>query len=188
MLKLNEQTATIASVNVRAEKHGDDPVPACDVGITFETGAKVLDSFGKGYREFLYENADGKQTRVPGSGDADEGPRRSRPTLRPLSWDIEWPGYRAGIVWGDLAGSINLDIQSVTVKKIKARPMDGGTVEISLQLQCHPSKESYGDLAQLNQREIQLSLAPPSPSELKKLQKEAEEKNKVNGDGEDDPE
>lgn len=176
MLKFTDQPATISSVNVRAEKHGEDPVPACDVGITFECGAKILDSLHKGLRDMLYVNEDGKQTRVLGSGDADDGPKRRVPILRPLGFDIEWPGYKANIVWGDLAGSINLDLSDVTVKKIKAAPKDGGTVEINLQIQCHPPKESYGDLAQLNQREITLALAPPSASELKKLQKAAAEK------------
>lgn len=184
MLRFTEQPATISSVNIRAEKHGEDPVPACDVGITFECGAKVLDSLGKGLRELLYFNEDGKQTRVPGTGNAEDGPKRQFPHLRPLGFDYEWPGYKAGIVWGDLAGSINIELPDVTVKKIKAAPKDGGTVEVSLQLQCHPRKEMYGDLAQLQQREIELTLAPPSPSELKKLQKEAAEKSKKDGGGE----
>lgn len=184
MLRFTEQPATISSVNIRAEKHGEDPVPACDVGITFECGAKVLDSLHKGLRELVYVNEDGRQSRVPGSGDAEDGPKRRIPILRPLGFDIEWPGYKANIVWGDLASSINFDLSDVTVKKIKAAPKDGGTVEISLQMQCHPSKEVYGDLAQLNQREIQLALAPPSPSELKKLQKAAAEK-KEGGEGPD---
>lgn len=168
MLKFTEQPATIASVNVRTEKHGEDPVPACDVGITFECGAKVLDSLGKGLRELLYANEDGKQTRVPGTGDAEDGPKRRFPNLRPLGFDIEWPGYKAGIVWGDLASSITLDLSDVTVKKIKAAPKDGGTVEVSFQMHCHPRKELYGDLAQLNQREIRLTLAPPTPAEKTK--------------------
>lgn len=188
MLRFTEQPATISSVNVRAEKHGEDPVPACDVGITFECGAKVLDSLGKGLREVLYANEDGRQARVPGSGDAEDGPKRRFPNLRPLGFDMEWPGYKVGIVWGDLASSITLDLSDVTVKKIKAEPKDGGTVAVSLQMQCHPKKEIYGDLAQLNQREIKLALAPPSASEMKKLQKEAAEKAKGAGGGEPNPE
>lgn len=187
MLKCEEQEATIASVNVRAEKHGEDPVPACDVGIRFSTGAKVLDSFAKGLRAALYSDGEPVgQRRVPGTGSGEDGPKlRFNGTLGPLKIKKEWPGYKVGIVWGDLAGSINLQLGDVTVTKITAEPKDGGTCEIAAQLQCHPTKEAYGDLAQLNQREIRLTLTPPTASELKKIEKQRRDAEK-DGDNDDD--
>lgn len=174
MLKCDEQVATISNVNLRAEKHGDDPVPACDIAVRFQTGAKVLDSLAKGLRSALYSSDEANgQKRVPGTGSGDDGEKfRFNGALGPLKIKKEWPGYKAGIVWGDLAGSINLQLADVNVTRISAEPQDGGTVEIALQLQCHPTKEAYGDLAQINQREITLTLTPPSASLLKKLEKE----------------
>lgn len=74
------------------------------------------------------------------------------------------------------------------VTKIKASPKDGGTCEVALQLQCHPKKEDYGDLALLLQKQIRLTLTPPTAAELKKLEKEAaEKKNKGDDDDDDGP-
>ena len=96
-------------------------------------------------------------------------------TLGPLAIKKEWPGYKVGIAWGDIASTVAIDLADVKVCKIKAEPKDGGTCGISLQMQCHPKKEDYGDLALLLQKEIKLSLTPPSASELKKMEKEQKE-------------
>lgn len=189
MLKLKEQVTTIASVNMRTERHGEDPVPACDIGIHFESGSKILDSFEKGLSEAMYSAANDEpstQRRIPGAEDpsAPEGPRfRFNGVISTFKIKKEWPGYKAVITWGDLASSVGVNLEDVKVTKISAEPKDGGTCGVSLQLQCHPEKEQYGDLAMINGREIRLTLIPPSASELKKLEKEAAKKK----DGETDP-
>jgi hypothetical protein len=183
MLRCDEQIATVSNVNIRSENHGDDHVTGCDINVTFETSAKVLDSFDKGLREAMYaDDEKSGQKRVPGTGAGEEGPRlRFNGTLGPLAIKKEWPGYSVGIAWGDIASTVELSLGDVKVTKIKAEPKDGGTCAIGLQMQCHPKKEDYGDLALLLQKEIRLTLTPPSASELKKLQRDAEKKK---GDGE----
>lgn len=178
MLRTDQQVAVINSVNMRAEQHGDNPVPACDINLSFETTAKVLNGFDKDLREALYveEEPRNGQRRVPGTGKDDplEGPRyRFSGVLGPLPIRKEWPGYKVGIIFGDIASSVEIDMSEVKVCKIKAEPKDGGTCGIALQLQCHPQKDVYGDLALILQKEVKLTLTPPTASELKKLEKAA---------------
>lgn len=187
MLKLKDQVTTISSVNMRTEKHGEDPVPACDIGIHFESGTKVLDSFEKGLADAMFADGeiDNKQGRIPGAEDpsAPEGPRfRFNGVISTFKIKKEWPGYKAAITWGDLASSVGVELADVKVTKITAEPKDGGTCAISLQMQCHPLKEQYGDLAMINGREIKLTLTPPKASELKKLEKEAAKKKEIDDD------
>lgn len=53
MLKCAEQNATVSNVNIRSENHGDAHVTGCDISVTFETTAKVLDTFAKGLRDAI---------------------------------------------------------------------------------------------------------------------------------------
>jgi hypothetical protein len=185
MLKCEAQIATVSNVNIRSENHGDDHVTGCDINVVFDTSAKVLDTFAKGLRNAMYSDDEKSgQQRVPGTGAGDEGPHlRFNGALGPLAIKKEWPGYKVAIAWGDIASSVKIDLSDVKVCKIKAEPKDGGTCGVALQLQCHPKKEDYGDLALLLQKQIELTLTPPSASELKKLQKEAEKKKDAGSDG-----
>ena len=98
----------------------------------------------------------------------------------------EWPevvinwegiGYKAALTWGDMAGSVDVKLSAITVAKVKAELTDGGTVGLSLQLQCHPKQEHYGELASLIGREgVSLTLTPPTATELKKIEKSEKKK------------
>lgn len=184
MLRCDDQIATVSNVNIRSENHGDESVTATDINFTFETGAKVLDSFAKGLRGFLYSDDEKSgQSRVPGTGSGDDGPQlRFNGVLGPLAIKKEGIGYKVGIEWGDIASTVKLDFADVKICKIKVEPKDGGTVAVALQAQCKPKKEDYGDLALLLQKEIRLTLTPPSASELKRLQKEVEKKKEQDDD------
>jgi hypothetical protein len=190
MLRCDEQISTVSNVNIRSENHGDSHVTATDINFTFETGAKVLDSFAKGLRDLLYTDEEKSgQKRIPGAGDGEEGPRlRFNGTLGTLAIKKEWPGYKLGIQWGDIASSVDLEFADVKICKIKVDPKDGGTCGVAFQAQCKPAKEQYGDLALLLQKEIRLTLKPPTASDLKRIEKEAREAaEKKNAGGDDEP-
>lgn len=192
MLKCEEQIATVSNVNIRSENHGDESVTATDINFTFETGSKVLDSFAKGLRGLLYsddEKSSG-QSRVPGTGSGEDGPQlRFNGVLGPLAIKKEGIGYKLGIQWGDIASTVSLDFADVKICKIKVEPKDGGTVAVALQAQCKPKKEDYGDLALLLQKEIRLTLTPPSAAELKRIEKKQKEAaEKAKGDEDEEPE
>lgn len=179
MLKFQQQNAEISSVNNRVEIHGEDKIPACDIGIKVSTSAAVLDCFAPGLKDSMYAPpAASAQKRIRGTGkDDDAGPTLRFPALLgPLKIKKDWPGYHIKIDWGDLASSVSIALDDVRVTKFTAEPKDGGTCELSLQVQCHPSKEQYGEIAMLQQREVRVDLTPPTADEIKKREKEDAEK------------
>lgn len=176
MLRTDEQVATVSNVNIRSENHGDDKVTGCDINVSWDAPAKVLDSFDKRLRDAFYtDDAPSKAQRsLPGAASDGDGPfLKFNGLLGPLTIKSEWPGYKVGIKWGDIASTVDVELGGVKVCKIKAEPKEGGTVGFSAQLQCHPKKEDYGDLALLLQKEIRLTLTPPTLAELKKIEKKA---------------
>lgn len=151
MLRCDDQTALVSSVNPRAEMHGEDRVPACDINLYFETGAKVLDSFAKGLRDALYTDEERKsgQQRIAGTGTADN----------------VGPALRFNATLG---------------------PKDGGTCGVSIQLQAHPGKTDAGEIFALVQKEVRLTLQPPTAAEIKKIEKAQREAAEKKKGGEDD--
>lgn len=161
MLKTDQQVALVSNVNLRSENHGEEKVTGCDINVSFDANSKILDLFSKDLRKFTFE--DGDEVRFP--------------ILGPLPVRSEYPGYKVNIKWGDLADTIDMDLADVKVCKCKLDPKEGGTVGVALQMQCHPRKEAYGDLALLLQKEIRLTLTPPTSAELKEIaRREMEER------------
>lgn len=161
MFQLTEAKAKCTSVNPRAEKHGDENVIACDVDLALDLEASVLDEFAKGLRDALYRKTDKRQASIPDASEAPEGPQLRFDVLGPLKIKHECVGYTARIVWGDLAGTVDVSLDDVHAKKFVAECKEGGTVAPSLQIQCHPSVEEMGELCSLIQREVTITLTAP---------------------------
>lgn len=161
MFAVTEQVATVSSVSIGSELHGEDPVPACYIDLSMELGAEVLDLFAKGLRSAFYAKPNPKQQVIDGVEEP-AGPKlKFDGILYPLKLKQECSGYTAHIVWGDLAGSVQVKLADAKVKKFRAEPKSGGSCSLSFQVQAHPSKEAYGELAMLQRREVKLTLEPP---------------------------
>lgn len=161
MFEVTDQIATVSSVSIGSELHGEDPVSACYIDFNLEVGAEVLDFFAKGLRSAFYAKPNPKQQGLDGVDEA-AGPKlKFDGILHPLKLKQECTGYVAVIVWGDLAGSVNVKLTDAKVKKFRAEPKSGGSCSLSFQVQAHPSKEAYGELAMLQRREVKLTLESP---------------------------
>ncbi|MGV8617399.1 hypothetical protein ACV36Q_30100 [Pseudomonas aeruginosa] len=55
MFSITEQTATLAYINVRTERHGEEPAGAADLKIQFTAGNGVLSEFHPRLRHALYK-------------------------------------------------------------------------------------------------------------------------------------
>lgn len=185
MLRTDEQVATVSSLNMRAERHGNQPVPACDINITFDAPGKVLDQFEKGLFDAFYTKEPPNKSQKELAGMEADGPfLRFNGTLGPLTLKQGIPGYKAEIVYGEIASSIKIALSDVKMTRVKAEPKDGGTCGFALQLQAHPVEGQYDQLALILQREVKVTLTPPSASELKALKKAQEEAKKKLEEGE----
>jgi hypothetical protein len=161
MFEVTEQSATLSSISIGSELHGEDPVPACYIDLTMETGAEILDLFCKGLRSAFYARPNPKQQPLDGVEEA-SGPRlKFDGVLGPLKLKLECVGYTARIEWGDLASSVKVTLGDATIKKFKAEPKNGGSCALSFQVQAHPTKEDYGELAMLQRRDVRLWLDAP---------------------------
>lgn len=161
MFQIIEAVALVSSVSIGAEMHGEERVPACYVDFSMEIGAEILDEFASGLRGAFYVKPNARQQKLEGVEET-EGPRlRFDGLLAPLKLKKEYAGYTAGIVWGDLAGSINLKLVDAKIKKFVAEPKSGGSCALTFQVQAHPEQDGYGALAMLVQKEVKVTLEPP---------------------------
>jgi hypothetical protein len=161
MFEVTDQVSIVSSVSIGSELHGEDPVPACYIDLNMELGAEVLDQFAKGLRAAFYAKPNPKQQALEGVEEA-AGPKlKFDGVMHPMKLKQEFTGYKAHIVWGDLAGSVQINLVDAKLKKFKAEPKSGGSCELSFQVQAHPTKEAYGELAMLQRREVKVTLESP---------------------------
>lgn len=66
MFQLSKTAANLVSVTNRAERHGEDEVPAVSLGLKIEGPNTILDSLSPTLRETLYVTAPGQPTPLPG--------------------------------------------------------------------------------------------------------------------------
>lgn len=181
--------AKLASVNVRAEKHGpDELVPAVDLKLTVEQSNGCLAYFHGSLRDALYYNAD------PAAGDQPplEGMAHSvTPNLRfahlalPLKWDTEHTGYTLTIDHG-IGGASNVELADCTVGKFSLEPKEGGTVVVTFTVSASGDalpEKVLGKLASLAQRDIQILLLGPEAASAEDIFKDAAPKDKPKSKG-----
>ena len=164
---MQDRNVKVASVNPRAEKHGEDNVLAADIKIQANCASTVLDHFEPKLRSLLFRKpAVGEQQALPVDGN--EGMTGIRcPELGELSWDAELTGYTMKITRGmGLAEPLLID--GVDLKKFRFSPLEGGTVAISFNVVCHPDTEQMGQLCDLIQEEVELTLIAPKAAAQKK--------------------
>ena len=168
MFELDNATAKVANFNPRAEKHGEDNVTAGDIKFEATLSNRALDQFHKDLRKALYRKAapGEQQDLIEGSDGLVEV---KFPRLGAIAWDEEFPGYEIEI-GGGLGLAEPLVLVDVTLKKFRFEPLYGGSVAITFNAICHPDANDAGQLCQLIQEEVDLTLRSPKkqaqPSDL----------------------
>lgn len=152
-LILKRQTVKVAHLNVREEKHGEEPVLAVDIKLTADMRNDFLDQLGEGLRVALYRPDEEQLAGV-------EVPMSILrfPVLKPLGWDVLMPN-----VVLTLHGAKKADDQTFEGKISKAialDPKEGGTVEVSFQVQVNPTPEQMGPLSALLGHSTKVSVRP----------------------------
>jgi hypothetical protein len=138
----------------------------------------VLSHFDSDLKAALYEKANdaqqGELIDEPG-----HLPALKFPAMAPIKWDWSGAGYEVVVNWG-VSGKDDIVMLQTEVDSFRFDCQDGGTVAISFRIIAHPTPDEIGRLSELVQREITLTLTPPSPedqlkSELKAMGGEDEE-------------
>lgn len=148
-LELSEAKAFINNFNPRAEKHGEERVPAGDVSFTVTTDSDPLAHFAPDLKAFLF-NANGPR-------DLADGEPLRFPRAAPIHWDDEMTGATLRIYCG--IGK-PLEFADATLNKFVIEGREGGAVLLHFRAQLHPDERQSGRLAGLIQQEVTIDLVP----------------------------
>lgn len=160
MFQLLKHEASIADVNQRIERHGDERELAADVKFKTSIANADLEYIEKGLREALF--------RKPGKGEQQDLPITENPlsavkfpSLEPLKLSHEFTGYEV-VIDGLLEGIEPIVLADVKVKKFVLDPKEGGSVAVTFTASANVSSDELAELSEALIREDVLpTLQPP---------------------------
>lgn len=160
MFQLENQTAKLSNVNLRAELHGEETKVAVHLKFEAKLANDVLSYFDPSLKSSLYA---APSEAMQGDLIQEVGylPTLKFPKMSPIKWDMKGAGYETVVNYG-VSGKDDIRMIQVDVDSFKFDCQDGGTVALSFRAIAHPSSDEIGRLSELVQREITLSLYPPS--------------------------
>lgn len=163
---LTKTAAKLNSFNIRAEKHGEENVPAGDLKLTIKAANTILDIFDPELRTALYKNTAANQGQEEVAGLPPTLPNLRFPNLDvPLKLKDQGVGYTLVLDWG-LGGDSNLTLEGCEVNNFQATLEEGGTVELAFRVQIsNPDADVIGKLGVNVQHEITIDLTAPKPVE-----------------------
>lgn len=154
MFALKKQKAKVAHLNVREEKHGDDPVLACDVKLEADLGNHFLDELSKGLRAALYR-AEGGRAGETFDMVADHLPVLRFPQLGKQKWEVGLVGAKLTLHVGKKADDLVFECD---IKDAALEPLEGGTVTTVFQAAVLPTSEELAKLGEILGHEVKVSL------------------------------
>lgn len=156
----------LASVNARAECHGDEKKPAFDLKLICAMPNDVLNDFHPDLQYMLYTtptDPDLVEQSTPGAFTALRFPK-----LGKLKWDFETEGYSLRVAYG-IGGPSDIKLGDCKVHKVSFEPQNGGTVSVSCTVIAHPESADVGRLCEMIQQTVEMDLTPPDPKNVQEL-------------------
>jgi len=158
----------LKSINVRAEMHGTEPVPAVDIYFVHVGSNDVLDQFDTGLKGIFYMPASGKSKtpELPGVEAATSMPQlRSTSIEMPVPLSREYLGRNLVIDFG-LGGKSNIELSACDVNAFKVNCQEGGTVETTFRVQASGLDEkSLGKISSLVKHDVKITLVASEASD-----------------------
>lgn len=154
----------IRSVNIRAEMHGAEPVPAIDIGLHMKVSNNVLLDLDPPLKAMLYK---------PG-GELDDEPEldgidphsdmpelRSTELVMPVALAREYSGMSLEIDYG-LGGKSNIKVGDCEANQFKVGALEGGTIELDFRVQASGLEGSVlGQIGALVKHDVLVTLTGP---------------------------
>ncbi|MAO52153.1 MAG: hypothetical protein CML16_14895 [Pusillimonas sp.] len=163
MFSIENQTANFNSWNPRTELHGEERVPAADIKVDMAVSNDILSMFDPTLKSLLYREPHAGESDLVDQ--ADDAPQLSRLRFPKIKNSIQWNYELVGatvIIHNGLSGpKSDIELDDCTVDKFVFDPQDGGTVHVSMRIQCKPSEKQAGRLYELNGNTIELTIRPP---------------------------
>jgi hypothetical protein len=159
-LSLREHEAKIVSVNPRAELHGEDTKPACDVKIEVTLPNTELVQLHASLKSLLYVK-DMDRPDLVSQADPEHATMLRFPQLgKPLKWDGEMIGASAVLHYGTSEKS-HIKLEGCVVGDVRLEPLNGGSIVTTVRIQCHPDEKAMGRLCMMVGTKIPVTITPP---------------------------
>lgn len=146
--------------NPRAEKHGDENVPAGTITLTTRAHSAVLDAFCPSYRPFLFRKAEAggdQQPLLPG----DNMTALAKPNLKTLVLDEDFPGYVIELSSG-LGVKKPMRLTEAELSSFRIDAKTGGSVDLKFSVNVHPDQDQAGVLCSAIGNTVNVTLIPPT--------------------------
>lgn len=161
-LALVKEMVKVVNVNPRAELHGEEPKPACDIKLEATISNDRLAEFHPTLKSLLYVK-DQDRPDLISQADPTHATMLRFPALKgPLKWDDELIGAEVTIHYGTTEKS-HIVLATCLVNDVKLEALEGGSVVVGLRVQAHPDEKQFGKLCTLVGTEIPVSIIPPQP-------------------------
>jgi hypothetical protein len=176
MLELTKHQVKLSSVNPRAEIHGEERKPACDLKFEVTCANDVLIHFHPELRTTLFKKDE--QPDLIDQAQPEALTALRFPKMGTVKWDWEGTGYTLTIDYG-IGGKSDIKLGDCQVDQIRIDPMNGGSVKLGFRAICHPESKQFGQLCELIQQDVEITLTPPEPTSVQELfGEDSEEKQK----------
>lgn len=144
----------LAHLNVREEKHGDDPVLANDIKVKMDVANKFLDDLSPGLRAAIFTKEGAQGQLVDGE---DHLTTLRFPQLAPMKWNVGMVDGEITIHGATKAEDLAFECD---IKEATLACKEGGTIELTFQAAVLPTPEESGRLAALLGKEVKVSVRP----------------------------
>ncbi|AMR77635.1 hypothetical protein [Cupriavidus nantongensis] len=155
MLELENQMVKILHVNVRNEKHGDEPVLGMDLRLRARVSNDSLAMFSTTLKSSFYHKDDSVQGDLVTT--ADHLPNLKNPKLGMQKWEGTWE-HQLLTIHHKVKKEDDIKLDDVRVKKLVFDMQEGGTVFIDFTAQAHPDEKVSARLIALLGQEVHMSL------------------------------
>ena len=147
MLTIAKKTMAVGShINVRTEKHGDEDVIACDIGIMFMDQRELANTLlGDGAVDAFWRKTEHGLTE----------PRFPRMGAIALAEKIE--SCRVEI-WPRGLDEDSIKFGDANLSRVRLTPQPGGVVKITTTLQCKPEGDDYTTLVDCLNRDVEIAI------------------------------
>jgi len=159
MFSLEKQKVLLASVNCRAENHGEDKVLAIDMKFAAKLSNEVLIEFDPSLKSFLFKEADAGQAELS-LEDATRLSALRFPNMGSVGWKADLEGYAFKLHYG-AGGKSDVKLIDCKVNNFRLTPQEGGSVEVSFRVQANPLPTEMPRILEYLQREAEIDLLPP---------------------------
>ena len=148
--KMKKTNAILKDANPRKENHGEDLVLATDLNLQGLKRGNMLTELTdtKAAWEFFCWDQSTEEVRPNG--------------VDHFALSARFDAHVLHVSVGDKT----MTFEDVTLKKFKAKPIDGKRVELTFQAQIYPLKAQLAELAEMIQEQIKVKIDPPRQQDI----------------------